>query len=114
MLRPLILLSNDEGYRARGIRMLADALRRDADVVVCAPETEQSATSHSLTLSRPLRLRDQGEGIFSIDGTPADCVYVAWHSDRRILPRAPGLGGSGLYPGLTLGPVAVETATVAA
>src|SRR5258705_4222950 len=62
MQRPLILLANDDGYRAQGLRALADALRKFADVVVCAPETEQSTTSHSLTLTRPLRLRGVTEG----------------------------------------------------
>jgi 5'-nucleotidase len=113
-MRPLVLLSNDDGYRAEGIRTLRDALREVLDVVVCAPDTEQSATSHSLTLSRPLRLRDHGEGILSIDGTPADCVYVALHSGTRILPRAPDLVVSGLNHGLNLGTDVFYSGTVAA
>ena len=54
--RPLLLLANDDGYRSRGLSALREALSEIADVVVCAPETEQSATSHALSLHRPLRL----------------------------------------------------------
>ena len=60
-----------------------------ADVVVCAPSSNQSATSHSLTLHRVLHLRRAGDHIFHVDGTPADCVYVALHSEERVLPRRP-------------------------
>jgi 5'-nucleotidase len=112
--RPLVLLSNDDGYRSPGIRALRDSLATALDVVVCAPETEQSATSHSLTLSRPLRLYDRGEAIFSLDGTPADCVYVALHSGTKILPRRPDLVVSGLNHGLNLGTDVFYSGTVAA
>ncbi len=113
-MRPLVLLSNDDGYRADGLRILRDALREAADVIVCAPEAEQSATSHALTLSRPLRLRAHGDGVLSLDGTPADCVYVALHSDNRILPRAPDLVVSGLNHGANLGTDVFYSGTVAA
>jgi 5'-nucleotidase len=114
LMRPLVLLSNDDGYRAEGLRILREALLEVADVVVCAPETEQSATSHALTLTRPLRPRIQGEGILSIDGTPADCVYVALHSGTRILPRPPALVVSGLNHGANLGTDVFYSGTVAA
>lgn len=113
-MRPLILLSNDDGYLATGLRVLRDALLELGDVLVCAPESEQSATSHSLTLSRPLRLRDHGSGILSVDGTPADCVYVALHSGTRVLPRRPDLVVSGLNHGLNLGTDVFYSGTVAA
>lgn len=112
--RPLILLSNDDGYQAKGLRTLAIALRRVADVVICAPETEQSATSHSLTLHRPLRLRHVDDQVFAIDGTPADAVYVALHSNGRVLPRRPDLVVSGLNHGLNLGADVFYSGTVAA
>ena len=112
--RPLILLSNDDGYQARGLRGLGIALRRHADVVICAPETEQSAMSHSLTLHRPLRLRARDEGVFSLDGTPADCVYVALHAGTRVLPRRPDLVVSGVNHGLNLGADVFYSGTVAA
>ena len=114
MQRPLILLANDDGYRAQGLRALADALRKFADVVVCAPETEQSTTSHSLTLTRPLRLRGVAEGAFAVDGTPADCVYVALNGGTRVLPRAPDLVVSGMNHGMNLGTDVFYSGTVAA
>jgi 5'-nucleotidase len=114
MQRPLILLANDDGYRAQGLRSLADALRKFADVVVCAPETEQSTTSHSLTLTRPLRLRAVGEAVFAVDGTPADCVYVALNGGTRVLPRAPNLVVSGMNHGMNLGTDVFYSGTVAA
>ncbi|HEX4335607.1 MAG TPA: 5'/3'-nucleotidase SurE [Polyangiaceae bacterium] len=112
--RPLVLLSNDDGYNAPGLRILREALLEVADVVVCAPDTEQSATSHSLTLSRPLRLKKHGEGICSLDGTPADCVYVALHSGGRVLPRRPDLVVSGMNHGANLGTDVFYSGTVAA
>ena len=113
MARPLVLLSNDDGYRARGLQLLKQALSVWADVVVCAPESEQSTTSHSLTLYRPLRLLQVSETEFSVDGTPADCVYVALHG-ARVLPRAPDLVVSGLNHGLNLGNDVFYSGTVAA
>lgn len=112
--RPLVLLSNDDGYRAPGIRILRDALLERFDVVVCAPETQQSATSHALTLSRPMRLLDHGDGFVSLDGTPADSVYVALNAGRRVLPRIPDLVVAGLNHGLNLGTDVFYSGTVAA
>jgi 5'-nucleotidase len=114
MNRPLVLLSNDDGYRSLGINALAAALRQVADVVVCAPETEQSAASHALSLHRPLRLFRHGEGTFSVDGTPADCVYVALYSERRVLPRRPDAVISGMNHGVNLGDDVFYSGTVAA
>ncbi len=113
-LRPLILLSNDDGYRARGLRTLGAALAELGDVVVCAPESEQSTTSHSLTLTRPLRLRQVENGIFAVDGTPADCVYVALNGGTRVLPRMPDVVVSGLNHGLNLATDVFYSGTVAA
>lgn len=114
MPRPLILLSNDDGVHARGLAVLGEALSVSADVVVCAPASEQSATSHALTLHRPLRLSRVGEGVFALDGTPADCVYVALHSGTRVLPRRPDLVVSGMNHGLNLGSDVFYSGTVAA
>ncbi|HSO39773.1 MAG TPA: 5'/3'-nucleotidase SurE [Labilithrix sp.] len=113
-MRPLVLVSNDDGYRSSGIRALRDALATWADVVVVAPETEQSATSHSLSLHRPLRTRLVEPGTFAIDGTPADSVYVALHAETRFLPRWPDLVCSGINRGLNLGQDAFYSGTVAA
>lgn len=110
----LVLLSNDDGYRSRGIRTLREVLMDVAEVVICAPESEQSASSHALTLSRPLRMRDHGNRIVSIDGTPADCVYVALHSGTRVLERQPDIVISGMNHGLNLGTDVFYSGTVAA
>jgi len=112
--RPLVLLANDDGFRARGLRLLRDALGPHADVVVCAPEVEQSAASHALSLHRPLRLYEHGDGVFSVDGTPADCVYVALHGDTRVLPRRPDVLVSGVNHGVNLGDDVFYSGTVAA
>ncbi|HVJ93129.1 MAG TPA: 5'/3'-nucleotidase SurE [Labilithrix sp.] len=112
--RPLVLLSNDDGYASRGIRALFQALHTWADVVMVAPESEQSASSHSLSLHRPLRAREVEPTIFAIDGTPADCVYAALYSGTRFLPRWPDLVCSGINRGLNLGQDAFYSGTVAA
>jgi 5'-nucleotidase len=114
MTRPLILLSNDDGYRAQGIAALGDALRKFAEVIVCAPEIEQSATSHALSVQRALRLFEPAPNTFSVDGTPADCVYIALHGGARILPRWPDLVVSGVNHGVNLGDDVFYSGTVAA
>jgi 5'-nucleotidase len=114
MSRPLILLSNDDGYRAQGIQAMQAALSEFAEVVICAPEIEQSATSHALSLHRALRLFEPMPGVFSIDGTPADCVYVALHGRTRILPRWPDVVVSGVNHGVNLGDDVFYSGTVAA
>lgn len=114
MTRPLVLLANDDGYRSTGIGALRTALMEHADVIVCAPDSEQSAASHSLSLHRPLRLFRHGEGIFSVDGTPADCVYVALYAASRVLPRRPDLVVSGMNMGVNLGDDVFYSGTVAA
>jgi 5'-nucleotidase len=110
----LVLLSNDDGHGSPGLLAARDALRASSDVVSVAPEHEQSASSHSLSLRRPLRLRPLGEGQFALDGTPADCVYVALYAGTRILPRAPDLVVSGINMGLNLGQDAFYSGTIAA
>jgi 5'-nucleotidase len=114
MTRPLILLSNDDGFDSHGIVLLKAELERFAQVVLCAPATNQSASSHALTLHRVLRLRRYHDDTFSVDGTPADCVYVALHSGDRILPRWPDMVVSGLNRGPNLGVDVVYSGTVAA
>jgi 5'-nucleotidase len=113
--RLLVLLSNDDGYASPGIRAMRDALTASgADVVIVAPETEQSAASHALSLRRPLRLRDVEVAIFALDGTPADCIYVGLHSGTRVLPRRPDLVVSGINHGMNLGQDAFYSGTIAA
>jgi 5'-nucleotidase len=112
--RPLALLSNDDGVASPGLEVMRAALRERFDVVVVAPETEQSASSHALSLHRPLRLREVEEGVFALDGTPADCVYVALHGGDRVVTRRPALVVSGINRGLNLGQDVFYSGTVAA
>lgn len=114
MTRPLVLLSNDDGHFAPNLRAVRAALLETCEVIVCAPESNQSATSHSLSLHRILRLRRVEDGVFALDGTPADCVYVALHADRRVLPRRPDLVVSGINHGMNLGVDVFYSGTVAA
>ena len=112
--RPLCLLSNDDGYASAGIHAMREALAEHADVIVVAPELEQSASSHALSLRRSLRLRAVQDGVYALDGTPADCVYVALHAGTRVLPRRPDVVVSGINHGLNLGQDAFYSGTVAA
>lgn len=112
--KPLALLSNDDGHDSPGLRALAEAIVDDFEVVVVAPFHEQSAMSHALSLHRPLRAREQSPAWFSVDGTPADCVYVALHTGTRFLPRRPDIVLSGINRGLNLGQDAFYSGTVAA
>lgn len=110
---PLILASNDDGVRAPGILALRDALRSLGRVVVVAPEREQSAGSHAITLSRPLRHRRVDEDVHAIDGTPVDCIYVALHHPP-LLPRRPDVVVAGINHGANLGLDVFYSGTVAA
>src|SRR3954447_24091426 len=98
--RPLILVTNDDGVLAPGIRAVAEALREVGDVVVAAPDRERSAASHSISLDRPLRVDELEEGVFSIDGTPVDCVYLAL---MHLVPRRRAGVVWGIKKGFTLG-----------
>jgi len=106
-----ILVSNDDGYRAPGIAALAAALSELAEVVVVAPERNRSGASNSLTLDRPLRITRAESGFYSVDGTPADCVYLA---AREILGEKPDLVVSGINAGENLGDDVLYSGTVAA
>ena len=72
-----ILLSNDDGYFAPGITLLAEMLSPLAEITVVAPERDRSGASNSLTLDRPLTVRRAPNGYFSVNGTPTDCVHIA-------------------------------------
>lgn len=109
----LILLANDDGFARRGIRAMQAALAALGRVVIVAPELEQSASSHALSLHRPLRLRKVEDDVWAIDGTPADCIYVALHHPN-VLPEKPALVVSGLNHGLNLGQDVFYSGTVAA
>ncbi|MHA1599244.1 MAG: 5'/3'-nucleotidase SurE [Alphaproteobacteria bacterium] len=108
-----ILVTNDDGIHAPGLRTLARIARSlSPDVWVVAPETEQSATSHSLTLRRPLRTRRLGPRRFSVDGTPTDCVLVARHDLLEEQP--PDIVLSGINHGSNLGEDVTYSGTIAA
>ncbi len=72
-----ILISNDDGYQAPGIRALAEALSAIARVTVVAPDRDRSGASNSLTLDSPIRARRMDDGVTCVDGTPTDCVHLA-------------------------------------
>jgi len=108
-----ILVTNDDGIHAPGLRTLERIARGlSKDVWVVAPETEQSATSHSLTLRRPLRTRQLTRRRYSVDGTPTDCVLLAQHHILKDHP--PDLVLSGINHGGNLGEDVTYSGTVAA
>ena len=107
-----ILVTNDDGVFSEGVKLLAEALREIATVTVVAPDREQSATGHSLTLHRPLRMRQLEDGVYSVDGTPTDCVSlgVLW----LLKENPPDLICSGINFGLNLGDDVTYSGTVSA
>jgi 5'-nucleotidase len=109
---PRILITNDDGVFSEGIKLLAAALSEIADVSVVAPDREQSATGHSLTLHRPLRMQQLEENLFSVDGTPTDCVNlgVLW----LMVDSPPDLVVSGINLGSNLGDDVTYSGTVSA
>jgi 5'-nucleotidase len=108
--RPLILVTNDDGVMAPGIRAAIEALRDLGEVMVAAPDRERSAASHSISLDRPLRVDEIEAGVYSIDGTPVDCVYLAL---LHLVPRRPALCVSGINNGYNLGSDVFYSGTVA-
>lgn len=107
-----ILLTNDDGFYAKGIKQLKDVLKDDNDVCVVAPDRERSATSHSLTLDFPLRINKKGEEEYTVDGTPTDCVLVAVHGLMK--GNLPELIISGINHGANMGEDITYSGTVAA
>ena len=107
-----ILISNDDGYLAPGIQILAQALGAIADVTVVAPDRNRSASSHSLTLTRPLRVTDHKNGFLSVDGTPSDCVHLA--ITGLMKDKSPDMVISGINDGANMGDDVLYSGTVAA
>jgi len=107
-----ILLTNDDGIHSDGLQTLERTLREVGDVYVIAPAAEMSGASHSLTLSRPLRIRQIDDRHWTVDGTPTDCVTLALH---KILneDELPDLCVSGINHGGNLGDDATYSGTVA-
>src|SRR5215510_118340 len=106
---PLILLTNDDGVHAPGIKALAARLSSQGTVYVVAPDREVSACGQSLTLKHPLRAEKIEERVYSVDGTPADCVNLAL---VKLLPRRPDLVVSGINRGANLGEDVFYSGTV--
>jgi 5'-nucleotidase len=106
-----LLLTNDDGIHAPGLKALEDALVTLGEVMVVAPEREMSGASQSLTLHSPLRIEQYDQRHFSVSGTPADAVILAFN---RLLPEPPDLVVSGINPGGNMGENVVYSGTVAA
>jgi 5'/3'-nucleotidase len=104
-----ILVSNDDGILAPGIGLLADACSLVGQVTVVAPDREQSGTSHSLTLHRPLRATRTRDGAFQVDGTPTDCVLLAVGA---LMPTRPAFVFSGINHGPNMGEDVLYSGTV--
>lgn len=109
--RPLILLTNDDGFDAPGLAALAAALERVGDLVIVAPDRERSGAGHALTLLRPLRVRLRGPDRYEVDGTPTDCVHLGVFNLTG--KRQPDLVVSGINRGLNVGDDVTYSGTVA-
>lgn len=107
----MVLVTNDDGVNSLGIVALAHAMQRVGEVVVVAPDRERSAVGHALTLHHPLRVSDLGSGVFSIDGTPTDCVNIGIH---KLLSKKPDVVVSGVNHGGNLGDDITYSGTVSA
>jgi len=106
-----ILLSNDDGYQADGLATLALSLRGVADLVIVAPDRNQSGASHSLTLDRPLRVGQTRDGMYYVNGTPTDCVHLAL---TGLFETDPDMVVAGINHGANLGDDTLYSGTVAA
>jgi 5'-nucleotidase len=106
-----ILLSNDDGYQAPGLRALHEAISDIAEVVVVAPDRDRSGASNSLTLELPIRAREAENGFLSVEGTPTDCVHLAI---TGLLQSEPDMVVSGVNAGANMGDDVIYSGTVAA
>lgn len=106
-----ILLSNDDGVYAKGIRVLEQALTQIAEVTTVGPDRNCSGASNSLTLLNPLRTQHLENGFIAVNGTPTDCVHLAI---SQLLPQAPDLVVAGINHGANLGDDVLYSGTVAA
>lgn len=106
-----ILVSNDDGYSARGIEALVDALQGCGELMVVAPEVNHSGASNSLTLNRPLSVRQSSRGFHIVNGTPSDCVHIAL---TGLFGEKPDLVVSGINNGANMGDDTLYSGTVAA
>ncbi|EDY85428.1 5'/3'-nucleotidase SurE [gamma proteobacterium HTCC5015] len=106
-----ILVSNDDGYRAPGIEVLAQSLAALGSVTVVAPDHNRSATSNALTLYNPLRVHREEQDVYAVNGTPADCVHLAI---TGLLDETPDMVVSGINNGANMGEDVIYSGTVGA
>jgi 5'-nucleotidase len=106
-----ILISNDDGIEAIGIRVLADSMRDLGNVTIVAPDKNCSGASNSLTLDSPIRIKELKDGVFRVSGTPTDCVHLAL---TGLLSEDPDIVVSGINAGANLGDDVIYSGTVAA
>ena len=106
-----ILISNDDGYRAPGLKVLVESLGKHDQLSVVAPERNRSGASNSLTLERPLRAHLSDNGYYFVDGTPTDCVHLAI---TGLLEKEPDMVVSGINAGANMGDDVLYSGTVAA
>lgn len=106
-----ILLSNDDGYLAPGLNILAQYLGKIADITVVAPERNRSGASNSLTLDRPLSVKQAANGFYYVNGTPTDCVHIAL---TGLMQDMPDMVVSGINDGANMGDDTLYSGTVAA
>ncbi|NOU25237.1 MAG: 5'/3'-nucleotidase SurE [Methylotenera sp.] len=106
-----ILLSNDDGYFAPGLNILAEHIAKIADITVVAPERNRSGASNSLTLDRPLSVKKAANGFFYVNGTPTDCVHIAL---TGLMDNMPDMVISGINDGANMGDDTIYSGTVAA
>jgi 5'-nucleotidase len=107
-----VLLSNDDGISADGLEALAEAAAELGEVVVVAPDREQSATSHAISLTRPLRIKKVQPNWYAVDGTPTDCAFLA--INHLLKDARPDVLISGINRGANLGDDVTYSGTVAA
>lgn len=106
-----ILLSNDDGYLAPGLQTLAQHLSKIAEIIVVAPERNRSGASNSLTLDRPLSVKQAANGFYYVNGTPTDCVHIAL---TGLMQSMPDMVISGINDGANMGDDTLYSGTVAA
>jgi 5'-nucleotidase len=106
-----ILLSNDDGYQAPGLKALHGAISAVADAVVVAPDRDRSGASNSLTLEQPIRANQADDGFIRVEGTPTDCVHLAI---TGLLTQEPDMVVSGINAGANMGDDVIYSGTVAA
>lgn len=110
-MKPLILVTNDDGVHSEGVIALFKAMNTIGEAYLIAPDRERSAVSHALTMHRPIKAERLVDRVFSVNGTPTDCVAL---SIKKLLPRMPDLVASGINKGANLGDDVTYSGTVSA